>query len=85
MIGRVGMLGHSKSNSVEVLDGLIGISVVDDVAVHHEDDLVELHEDLGGRLMDGRDDRPSLLRQLVQKSNQIEGSCGVETSSRLIQ
>jgi hypothetical protein len=71
VIGGVGVFGHGEVDGGEVVDGFGGLAVVDDVAVNHQDYVVEFHEDLGGRLMDGGDDRSSLFGQFVQEAYQV--------------
>ena len=47
VVSGVGVLGDWQVDACEVFDRFGGLAVVDDVAVDHEDDVVELHEDFG--------------------------------------
>ncbi len=60
MVGGVSVAGNWEANAAEICHWLLGLAVVNDVALDHEHDMMEFHEDLGAGLMDGRDDCSSI-------------------------
>lgn len=81
----VGVHGHGHAQVAEVAHALGGAVMVDDVAVEHEQDHVELQEDLRRGLVDRSHHRPARVGQPVQEPDQVEGSGGVESGGRLVQ
>jgi hypothetical protein len=55
------------------------------MAIDHEDDVVEFHEDLRRGLMDGGYDCAPLHGKAIQESDQIERSSWIEACGGLIQ
>lgn len=81
----VGVQRHRHAQVAEVAHALAGPTVVHHVAVQHEQDDVELEEDLGGGLVDGGDDGATSIGQSVQEPNQVESSGGVQSSCGLVE
>ena len=52
VVGWVGELGNGSLNVLEILDGLLGVTLVDDVTVSHENEAIEEEEGLGGGRVD---------------------------------
>lgn len=52
VVGWVGELGNGSLDVLEILDGLLGVTLVDDVTVSHENEAIEEEEGLGGGRVD---------------------------------
>ena len=52
VVSRVSELGHGSINLLEVLDGLLGVTLVYNVTVGHENELIEVEKGLGGGRVD---------------------------------
>jgi hypothetical protein len=61
----VGMFGNLQAYFTEIGHRLGSFFVINDVAIDHEDNFVEFHENLTGRLMDCRYDRSPQTCQLI--------------------
>ena len=55
VISRVGELRHGSVDLLKVLDALLGVTLIDDVTVTHQDQLVEVEESLRGGRVDRAD------------------------------
>ena len=53
VVSRVSVMGYRQIDLLEVLDRFGSLSIENDVTIDHQNHVVELHKDFGGRLMDG--------------------------------
>lgn len=78
------MLLDWESDTAEIPHGAFGVTLVNNVSFHHNDQFIELVEDLGGGLVDGRNNCSARFCDLVQELHKMKRCGGVETSGGFI-
>jgi len=74
-----------KSNLSKVMSWLTGTTMIHDIPINNQAHLIEFTENFGWRLMDSWNNCSSGFCQLIQKTNQIQGSGWIKPSCGFVQ
>ena len=86
VVGGVGELGHGSVDLLEVLDALLGVTLVHYMSVCHQNQLVEVEEGLGGWRVDRAHDSFTLgTSQPLEEHTDAQGLEGVKAGGGLVQ
>ena len=70
---------------VDVIDGLLGVALEEEMAFWEEEEMVEDVVDLAGGLVESADDGAALFGHLFEEEHDLQGGLGVEAGRGLVQ
>ena len=78
------MLLDWEPDTTEIPHGALGITLVNNVTFYHDNQFIELVKDLGGRLVDRRNNSSARFSDLVQELHEMKRCGRVETSGGFV-